>query len=291
MLYVAAGANLAIAATKFVVAALSGSSAMLSEGFHSLVDIGNEALMLVGMGRSRRKPDQDFPFGYSRELYFWSFIVAMLLFGGGGGMSILQGVTRLRHPIHLGAPFWTYIVIASAFVFEAISFFIALQEMRRRRIPGRLWQKIHRSKDPSLFTVLIEDFAALLGLVVAALGVYLTHAFHDPAFDAGASVLIGLILCFAGIALAYESRGLLLGESASPPIVADICRIVGRDPRISVVRAPLTMQLGPSDILLNLDVEFRQGISAKDHVQAIRDIEDEVRKAHPSIRRIFIEAR
>jgi len=289
--YVAAGANLAIAATKFVVAALSGSSAMLSEGFHSLVDIGNEALILVGMGRSRRAADQNFPFGYSRELYFWSFIVAMLLFGGGGGMSILQGITRLRHPIPLGPPFWAYIVIASAAVFEAISFVNALQEMRRRPIPGPLWQKIHRSKDPSLFTVLIEDFVALLGLMVAALGVYLTHALHNPAFDAGASVLIGLILCFAGIALAYESRGLLLGESASPAIVADICRIVARDPRISVVRAPLTMQLGPNDILLNLDVEFRQGISARDHVQAIRDIEDEVRRQHPSIRRIFIEAR
>ncbi len=163
--------------------------------------------------------------------------------------------------------------------------------MQRRPIPGNLWQKVHRSKDPTVFTVLIEDFAALLGLLVAAAGVFLAHALQDPRFDAAASILIGVILSGAALALAYESRSLLLGESASPLIVADIRKIVAGDPRVSVVRAPLTMQLGPQDILLNLDVEFREGISARDYVAAVHTIEEEIRRRHPAIQRIFIEAR
>lgn len=206
-------------------------------------------------------------------------------------MAVFNGVNRLRHPVQIGDPFWAYIVIAAAAVFESASFLTALREMRRRHLSGHLWQKIHRSKDPSIFTILIEDFAALLGLGIAALGVYLTHALRNPFFDAAASIAIGIVLCCAALALAFESRSLLLGESASPAIVADIRRIVGRDPRISAVRQPLTMQLGPNDILLNLDVEFREGISAGDHIAAIQSIEDEVRREHPSVRQIFIEAR
>jgi cation diffusion facilitator family transporter len=291
VVYVAVAANLAVAATKFAVAALSGSSAMFSEGFHSLADTGNEMLILIGLGRSRRPPDERFPFGYSRELYFWSFIVALLLFGGGGGVAIFEGIWRLRHPVPLGDPFWAYVVIAVACVAEATSFVTALRAMRRIGRCGSIWESVRRSKDPSVFTVLIEDFAALLGLLVAALGIYLSHTFKTPAFDAAASLLIGLILCCAALALAAESRSLLLGESASSAVVADIRRIVSRDPRVAAVRFPLTMQLGPQDVLLNLGVEFREGISATDHLAAIDSIEAEIRHHHPSIRQIFIEAR
>ena len=161
VVYAAAAANLAIAATKFVVAAVGGSSALLCEGVHSLIDTGNELLILLGMGCSRRPPDPDFPFGYSRELYFWTFIVALLMFGGGGGVALYEGISRLRRPVEVGDPFWAYLVIAVATVFEATSFAIALCEMLRRPIPGSLWQKIHSSKDPAVFTVLIEDLAAL----------------------------------------------------------------------------------------------------------------------------------
>src|SRR5579863_8636415 len=288
VVYVAAAANLGIATTKFVVAALSGSSAMLSEGFHSLVDTGNQLLLLVGMGRSQRPADRDFPFGYSRELYFWSFIVALLLFGGGGGMAIYQGTARLRHPVELGDPLWAYLVIAAAITFEAISFTIALREMRRRSSEGPLWRTVHLSKDPSVFTVLIEDLAALLGLAVAAVGLFLSHSLDNPLYDAAASIVIGLVLCAAALALAFESRSLLLGESASPAVIADVREIVARDPRVRAVRPPLTMQLGPQDILLNLEVEFREGISAEEHVAATHSIENEVRRRHPSIRQIFI---
>ena len=291
VVYVAAGANLAIAAVKFAVAAVSGSSALLSEGFHSLADTGNELLILVGMGRSRRPPDAEFPFGYARELYFWSFIVAVLLFGGGGCTAIYQGITRLRQPVTLGDPLWTYVVIGAAAVFEASSCIFAVREMQRRPLPGPLWQKIHSSKDPAVFAVLIEDFAALLGLLIAALGIYASHLYQDSRFDAGASILIGLVLCCAAVALAFESRGLLLGESANPATVEDIRKIVSADPRVSAVRTPLTMQLGPQDILLNLEVEFRGDISAEDHLAAIYAIEDAIRARHPTIRQIFIEAR
>jgi cation diffusion facilitator family transporter len=291
VVYAAAAANLAIAAIKFVVAAASGSSSLLSEGFHSLADCGNELLILVGIGRSGRPADRQYPFGYSRELYFWSFIVALLLFGGGACTSIYQGVARLRNPVRLGDPFWAYVVIGAAVVFEGGSFLLAWREMRRRPIPGALWQQVHRSKDPAVFFVLIEDSAALVGLLVAAAGVFLSHTYANPAFDACASVVIGVILACAALALAFESRSLLLGESASPAIVDDIGRIVASDPRVRAVRPPLTMQLGPRDILLNLDVEFRDDITAKDHLEAIYSLEDAIRRRHPAVQRIYIEAR
>jgi cation diffusion facilitator family transporter len=289
--YVAVAANLAIAITKFAVAGISGSSALLSEGFHSLADTGNEILILIGMGRSQRPPDEQYPFGYSRELYFWSFIVALMLFGGGGVGAIFEGVTRLRQPAELGNPLWAYVVIGFAFVFEAISFITAVREMRSRPIPGPIWEKIHRSKDPALYTVLIEDFAALLGLIAAALGVFLSHKYQTPVFDAGASIVIGVLLCCAAVALAGESKSLLLGESAHPGVIADVRKIAAQDPRVRAVRAPMTMQLGPQDILLNLEVEFCDGITAADHVAAIDSIEAALRERHPSIRQIFIEAR
>ncbi len=264
---------------------------MLSEGVHSVVDTGNELLILLGMGRSSRPADREFPFGYARELYFWTFIVALLLFGGGGATAIYEGISHFRQPAPLRSPLVSFIVIAVAAAFDGTSFVIAVVAMRRRPGTGPLWLKIHHSKDPAIFAVLIEDFAALLGLAAAFAGTLLSYQLKNPYFDAAASILIGLILCTAALALAYESKNLLLGESASPRIVADIREIAARDPRVMSVHAPLTMQLGPQEILLNLDIEFRDGISAQDHVAAVTSIEDEIRARHPSIRRIFIEAR
>ncbi len=290
-MYSAIVANLGIAATKFLAAALSGSSAMLSEGIHSVVDTGNELLILLGMGRSSRPADREFPFGYSRELYFWTFIVALLLFGGGGAMAIYEGIMHLRQPQPLRSPLVAFVVIAVAAVFDGTSFVIALVAMRRRPGSGPLWLKVHNSKDPAIFAVLIEDFAALLGLATAFGGTLLSYRLKNPYIDGAASMVIGAILCGAALALAYESKNLLLGESASPRVVADIRDIASRDHRVQAVHTPLTMQLGPQDVLLNLDVEFRKGISAQDHLAAVNSIEDEIRSRHPSIRRIFIEAR
>ncbi len=291
VVYAAAAANLGIATTKFIAAGASGSSAMLSEAIHSLVDTGNELLLLLGLRRSERAADEQFPFGYGKELYFWSLIVAILLFGVGGGMAFYEGVTHLLHPQPLENPLWAYVVIVVAMAFEGTSFVVALRELQRRPGPKKLLQKVHRSKDPSVFAVLIEDFAALLGLLVAFVGVFVGHWLNNPYIDGAASIVIGLILAAAAVALAHESRSLLVGESASPAIVADICKIVSKDPAVQAARTPLTMHLGPRDILLNLDVEFRDGISASEQIAAVSRIEDAIRKHHPAVKRIFIEAR
>jgi divalent metal cation (Fe/Co/Zn/Cd) transporter len=194
-------------------------------------------------------------------------------------------------PQPLEGAFWAYVVLGFAAVFEGTSFTIAVRELLRRRGPRTFWLRVHRSKDPSVYTAFYEDFAALLGLLVAFGGVFLGHEFDNPYFDAGASILIGAILCVVALTLVYESRGLLIGESANPEIVASIREIVAADPAIHAARTPLTMHLGPLDVLLNLDVEFVPGITAREQVAAVARIEDAIRRRHPAIRRIFIEAR
>jgi cation diffusion facilitator family transporter len=289
--YAAAAANLGIAGTKFVAAGASGSSALLSEAIHSLVDTGNELLLLLGLKRSERPADAQFPFGYGKELYFWSLIVALLLFSAGGGMAFYEGVTHLTNPQPLEDPFWAYVVIGAAMLFESVSFIIAMREFRRRPGPKRLFAKFHGSKDPSVYTVVIEDLAALLGLLVAFAGVFFGHLLHNPYIDGAASIVIGFILAAAAVALAHESRSLLVGESASPAIVADICKAAARDPAVQRAHTPLTMHLGPREILLNLELDFRDGISASEQIAAVTRIEEAIRKQHPAVTRIFIEAR
>lgn len=216
VVYAATAANLGIAATKFIAAALSGSSAMLSEAIHSVIDTGNQLLLLFGLHRSQLPPDELHPFGHGKELYFWSLIVAVLLFGVGGGMALYEGIEHALTPRALENPFWAYVVLAVAAVFESCSLIVAVRELLRRRGPRAFWLRVHRSKDPSVYTTFYEDLAALAGLVVAFLGVYLGHRLHQPYFDAAASMLIGIILCAVALTLVYESRGLLIGESASP---------------------------------------------------------------------------
>ena len=291
VVYSAIAANLGIAATKFVAATVSGSSAMLSESLHSVVDTGNELLILLGMGRSSLPPDRQFPFGHARELYFWTFIVALLLFGGGGAAALYQGLMHLRHPVPIRNPLLSFVAIGIAAAFDGTSFALALTAMRRRPGAGPLWLKIHLSKDPTVFSVLIEDFAALLGLLAALCGTLLSYRLRIAWADGAASIAIGLILCGAALALAYESKSLLLGESAGPGVVSDILAIASRDPRVRIAHTPLTMQLGPQEVLLNLEVEFCPGISADDHLAAVNSIEHEIMSRHPSITRIFIEAR
>ena len=291
VVYAAAAANFLIATTKFVAGALSGSSAMLSEAIHSLADTGNQLLLLHGLKRSQLPPDESYPFGHGKELYFWSLIVAILLFGVGGGMALFEGVSHLLTPRPMQSALSAYLVLAVAAVFESFSFTVAIRELLRRSGPRAFWLRVHSSKDPAVYTTFFEDLAALLGIAVAFAGVYLGHRFHDPSWDAGASILIGVILCIVALTLVYESRSLLIGESAHPEIIASIREIVRADAAIRAARAPLTMHLGPADVLLNLEVEFEPGISAGEQVAAVARIEDAIRGRHPTIRRIFIEAR
>lgn len=289
IIFVAMGANFAIAVVKFIAAALSGSSAMLSEGIHSVVDTGNQALLLVGLSRSRQPPDADYPFGYGRELYFWSLIVAVLLFGVGGGMAIYEGVTHLMHPRPLEDAFWAYVVLGVAAVFEAISWSFAFRDLMRRRQGRTLWQTIRASRDPSVFTVLFEDTAALLGLLAAFVGIYFGHRYANPYFDGAASIVIGTVLCVTALVLIRESKSLLVGEAVSPAIVASIKAVTNADSRVAAVGRALTMVLGRHEVLLTLDVRFQPGLSLQELALAVRELQQAIRDRHPDITRIFVE--
>ncbi|HEX8387185.1 MAG TPA: cation diffusion facilitator family transporter [Rubricoccaceae bacterium] len=289
-LYGAIAANTAIAATKFAAAAFTGSSAMLSEGIHSVVDTGNQLLLLLGLKRSRRPADRDHPFGHGKELYFWSLIVAVVLFGVGGGMSLYEGITHIQHPSALEDPTWNYVTLAAAFVFEALSWGLALRELRKT-LPGvGVWRAIRTSKDPAIFIVLVEDTAALAGLVLAAVGIWLGHFFNDPLWDGLASIAIGVVLAGVAVFLVYESRGLLVGEAADEATVLDIERIAAADPAVVRAGRPLTMHLGTADVLVNLDVEFRADVPASEVAASAARIEAAIRAAHPEVQRVYLEA-
>ncbi len=282
-------ANLSIAVIKFIVAYFSGSSAMLSEGIHSVADTGNQALLLLGIKLSQRPPDDSHPFGYGKERYFWSLIVAIILFAIGAGMSFYEGITHILNPSKLENPTWNYVVLGAAAIFEGISFSIALRELLRKKGEENIWQAIHQSKDPSIFVVLFEDSAALAGLFVAFLGVFLGHQLDNHYFDGGASLVIGLILAVMAILLAYESRELLLGEGMQSERVNSIREIVAKDPGVKQVYRLLSMHFGPQEVLLNLDVEFQEGLSSDETATTIDRIEKDIQEHHPEVRNIFIE--
>jgi cation diffusion facilitator family transporter len=288
-IYGAIAANVAIAVTKFIVAGVTGSSAMLSEGVHSLVDTGNGALLLVGLKRSQQPPSQRHPFGHGKELYFWSLIVAVLIFGVGGGVSLLEGVMHVRHPSPLEDPHWNYIVLALAGVFEGASFLLALRQFKRERGDRPFWKALRASKDPATYTVLAEDAAALLGLGIAALGVFVSHRFDMPRVDGMASIAIGLLLAGVAILLIRESRGLLVGEGVSPETAQAIRAIAGAEPGVREVGRVLSMYVGPEDLLITLDLTFAPDVPASEVAAAIRRIEKVVRERFPPVRRIFLE--
>ncbi len=289
-IYGALVANLAIAVTKFVAAGITGSSAMISEGIHSVVDTGNQILLLLGIKRSQKPPDANHPFGHGKELYFWSLIVAMLLFGVGGGLSVYEGITHLLHPHPLEDPLWNYVSLGAAFVFEAISWILAMRQLRPTIREKGMWKALRTSKDPSIVILFFEDSAALVGLVIAFLGIFLGHLWNSPVPDGIASLAIGLLLAGVATFLVAQSRGLLLGESVDPEILADIRAIVASDPAVVEAKYPLTMHLGPEEVLMNLEIDFRPGLPPGQITESINRLEQEIRRRHPEVQRIFIEA-
>lgn len=289
-IYAAIVGNFLIAVTKFLAAAVSGSSAMLSEGVHSLVDTGNGGLLLLGLRRSAREPDATHPYGYGKEVYFWTLVVAMLIFAGGGGVSVYEGIRHLRHPAELGDPTVSYIVLALAVVFEGIAWTVAFREFGRLKGDLGWWEAIRKEKDPTAFAVLLEDSAALAGLLIAGAGIWLGHHFDQPVFDGAASVLIGVVLAAVAAVLAWEARGLLVGESADPEIVERIREIARGDGAVREVVRTLTMHVGPCRAILNLDLEFRPDLTADEVARAVDRIEKRVREEIPVIRYIFVEA-
>jgi cation diffusion facilitator family transporter len=283
--------NLAIAITKFVAAAFTGSSAMLSEGIHSLVDTGNGGLLLLGVRKSLKPPDDTHPFGHGKELYFWSLIVAILIFALGGGMSVYEGVIHILHPHPIQDPTWNYVVLGFAIIFESISFYFALKAFRKEMGTQGVWGTVHTSKDPTTFTILFEDTAALLGLLVALVGIFLGHALNNPYLDGVASIAIGAILGVVAGFLAYESKGLLIGEGVNPETLESIRAIAGADAAVDEVRKALTMHFGPHDVLLTLDIRFQKQLTASEIAEAVDHLEKKIRDRHPEIKHIFIEAK
>ncbi len=290
-IFAAIGANLAIAITKFIAAAISGSAAMLSEGIHSLVDTTNELLLLLGIRMSQKPADDSHPFGYGQELYFWTLIVAIFIFAIGGGMSIYEGISHVLHPSPLEDPMWNYIVLVLGIVFEGFSWSVAFKELLPSKGQKTFWQAIRDSKDPTIFTVLFEDSAAILGLLVALIGIFLSQLFQNPYLDGIASIVIGIILAIVAMLLAYESKGLLVGESANRQIVNNIRAIAKTDPAVQAVMRLLTMQLGPHEVLLNLEIQFCKHLSSEELALAVERLEGKIKRQHPDVKHIFIEAK
>ncbi len=287
----AVAANVAIATMKFAGAAATGSAAMLSEGIHSTVDTGNGLLLLVGLRLADRPADEQHPFGYGKELFFWSLIVAVLIFGVGGGVSIYEGVVRLVTPHALDDPTWSYAILAGSAVFEGTSLAIAVHQFRSTS-PGKpFWRALASSKDPSLYTVIAEDSVALAGLAAAALGIYGADRWKMPALDAIASIVVGLLLCVVSTLLIVQARRLLVGEAVDAATAARIRAIAQGEPTVHRAGWPLTMYLGPDDVLLALDVEFRRSESAAEIARAVDRIESAVRESVSEVGRIYIEAR
>ena len=269
---------------------MTGSSAMLSEAVHSLVDTGNQTLLLYGIKRSGKPADEKHPFGYGMELYFWTFVVAILIFGLGAGVSIFEGIKKIQHPEVVTDTFVNYIVLGIALVFEAVAWFIAFKEFRGSQGKRGIIQTVRDSKDPTVFTVLFEDSAAMLGLLVAFAGIWLAEYLQLPVLDGVASVIIGFILAITASLLAYESKGLLVGEGADKEVVGAIREIVKQENGIININETLTMHMGPQDVLLNLSLDFFDNLSSPEVEAIISRLESRIKAEYPQIQRIFIEA-
>lgn len=290
VIYAALLGNGLIAITKFFAAAVTGSSAMLSEGIHSVVDTSNQVLLLYGLRRSKKPPDARFPFGHGKEIYFWCFVVAILIFAVGAGVSIYEGIHNLLAPRPIENSNVNYIVLGLAMLFEGFAWFLALREFSRAKGKWGYFEAVHLGKDPSMFVVLFEDSAALLGLTIAFLGVFLSQWTGMAYFDGAASILIGLILGGTAAWLAFETKSLLIGESANLHVVEGIRRILRAKKDIEHINEVLTMHMGPNFILANISVGFEDSSMAGDIERAVASIDAEIKSAFPNVKRVFIEA-
>ena len=290
VIFAALAGNTLIAVTKFIAAALTGSSAMLSEGIHSLVDTGNQILLLHGLKQSRKPADDRFPFGHGKEVYFWSFVVAILVFALGSGVSIYEGVRHILQPEPIQNPMLNYIILGLAMLFEGLAWFFAMTEFTKTKGKWTYIEAVQRGKDPTLFVVLFEDSAAMLGLVVAFTGILLAQYTGELIFDGIASIVIGLILAGTAIWLAYETKGLLIGESANKSVVEGIRKYVMLHSQVRTVNEVVTMHMGPNFILLNLSLDFDNDMDAAELKSVIHTIDRGIKAQYPVVKRIFIEA-
>lgn len=288
VLHAALLANLGIAVAKFVAAAITGSSSMLTEGVHSLVDTGNQGLLLHGQRRATRPPDREHPFGYGRELYFWSFVVAILIFGLGAGVSFYEGWAHIAEPAPIEDPLVNYVVLGVAFALEGTSWFIAAREFAQAKGDTGWWQAVRESKDPATFIVLFEDSAAIAGLGVAAVGVWASDAWQDPRIDGIASIVIGAILASVAALLAREAKGLLIGERADPAVIERVRAIVEAQQAVTRVNHVRTVHTAPDRIFVAISADFDDALTMGEGEALIEAIERELKSAMPQLSSIYI---
>ena len=289
VLFAALGANLGIAVAKFVAAATTGSSAMLTEGFHSVVDSTNQLLLLYGERASNRPADDVHPLGYGREIYFWSFVVAILIFATGAGLSILEGIKHIRYPGPIEDATIAYVVLGISFLLEGASWLTAVREFRLTQGSLGWWKAVRRSKDPSTFIVLFEDSAAMFGLVIAAAGVFLTHWTHNPVWDGTASIVIGVALAIVAFMLARESKGLLIGERADPALAAAIREAFASRPEVTRVQEVVTIHFAPRKVFVAASVDFDDPIAVGAIEVLIAETEAQLRRDWPQIASVYIK--
>ncbi len=290
VIYAALIGNALIAVTKFAASVVTGSSAMLAEGIHSLVDTGNQGLLLYGLHKAKKPPDEKFPFGHGKEVYFWSFVVAILIFALGSGISLYEGILHIFHPEPVKNPLINYVVLGLALIFEGGAWYFAFKEFSRSKGQWSYLQAVQRGKDPTIFMVLFEDSAAVLGLIVAFLGIWLGQVTGIVYLDGIATVIIGLILGGTAVWLAYETKGLLIGESANREVVQSIREMAMQLSGVTHVNEVLTMHMGPEFILVNLSVDFRDGVASEVVEDCVAHLDVRIKAKHPLVKRVFVEA-
>jgi len=279
-----------IAVTKFVAASITGSSAMLSEGVHSLVDTGNQGLLLYGLKAAKKPADKNFPFGHGKEIYFWSFVVAILIFAVGAGISIYEGVHHILHPKEISSPMINYIVLGLAMLFEGVALYIAATEFGKAKGKMRTLDAVRHGKDPTLFVVLFEDSAAMIGLMVAFVGIWLAQTTGNGVWDGVASVAIGCILAITAAWLAFETKGLLIGESADEDTRMGIRDLIHDREGINRINEVLTLHMGPEYVLATLSIEFSDAQNISDVEALVRSLDRDIKAKYPQIKRLYIEA-
>jgi cation diffusion facilitator family transporter len=292
-IYGAIIANTAIAISKFVAAFFTGSASMLSEGIHSLVDTGNGALLLLGIKKSQKPADDQHPYGYGNEIYFWSFIVAVLIFALGGGIALFEGIEAVLHPhpeVNREYIMWNYAVLIFAMLFEGSALYVALKEFNKNRGDNSFYQALRDSKDTSTAAIVIEDTAALIGLTIALLSVFAADMTGNVYFDGLGSILIGILLVSVALFFAVECKDLLIGEGLMPNDLKKITTILDEDPQVGVYKRPLSLYFGPNEVLVNLDVTFERGMNSSEIEVAVDRLESKIKEAIPTVNRIFIEA-
>lgn len=288
-IYTAFAANIVIAITKLAAAAFTGSSAMASEGIHSLVDTSNEVLLLLGISKSQKPPDEKRPFGYGKELYFWSFMVSLLFFAMGGGFSIYEGIEHLMHPETITNPVWNYAILGIAFLLDGYSLMTALKEFNRQRGKTPFWKAVRISKDPTTFVVLFEDAADVIGIVIAFTGILLSLLLKNPIFDGIASIMIGILLTLVAILLVRESYSLLMGETSSKEELEEILVLVEHHPDVHRLATHASMYMSPEEVILLLKIEFEHGRQSQDLVHVVKNLRQTIQTTYPHYKHLFIE--